>query len=127
MIKVDQFGKDHWSTFGYIETRVVDHEGHLAKQHMRCDPTRHPAHAHAPGKCPSTRLRDGNIDNHDDWDCAEDLGTAGLITIGGTDMYPVFALTEEGVRVASLLRAHKAKGGNFSTFRLDATEHVEKP
>ena len=41
---VSQFGKDHWSTFAYIETRCVDRKGRLEKRNMRCDVDRHPGH-----------------------------------------------------------------------------------
>ena len=34
-ITVDEFGKDHWSLFAYIETRCVDHKGVLDLAHMR--------------------------------------------------------------------------------------------
>lgn len=116
-IGIELFGRDHWSTFGYIEVRCVDHGGRPAKHHMRCCSAIHPGHAHVPGAAPPTRLKDGTErTRHDDWDCADDLEAAGLISIGGTGLLPVFKMTAEGTRVAGLLRAHKAAGGSFSTF-----------
>jgi hypothetical protein len=40
------FGTDHWSTFGYVETRAVDHKGLLDHDHMRCHAGRHPVMLH---------------------------------------------------------------------------------
>lgn len=116
-ITIDRFGKDHWSTFGYIEVRCVDHGGSPNRQHMRCCSVRHPGLAHLRNVAPPTRLKDGTEQqHHDDWDCADDLEAAGLIVVGGTGMFPIFKMTEEGTRVAGLLRAHKATGGSFGTF-----------
>lgn len=41
-VPVEMWGKDHWSTFGYIETRCVDHDGVPDREHMRCDTDLHP-------------------------------------------------------------------------------------
>lgn len=56
------WGRDHWSTLAYIETRIVDHSGVPSREHMRCDPKRHPLLAHdgSRGGSPSpTRLTGG--------------------------------------------------------------------
>lgn len=120
-VSADQFGRDHWSLFAYVECRVVDHRGIPDRTHLRCDPARHPAHAHEGsrhgGPFP-TRLADGVLlPNHDDWDCLDDLEAAGLLSSHGTGVNPWFKLTRKGLRVAALLRAHKAKGGQFAEFR----------
>ena len=127
-IPVDLFGKNHWSTFAYIETRCVDYGGVLDKRHMRCDETRHPGHAVnrwavGTGKKYPTILK-GNVEraDHDDWDCADDLEAAGLLKVAGTGMNPVYSLTDAGNRMASDLRAHKANGGNFAGFSPRALE-----
>lgn len=120
-IQLEKFGRDHWSLFAYIETRCVDYGGELNKLHMRCDQDRHPAHRHAgcrEGVKYPTRLKGDEVQDHDDWDCANDLESAGLIQIGGTGLHPVFRLTKEGRRVAALLREHKANGGKFAAFSL---------
>lgn len=128
-VAMKQFGKDHWSTFAYIETRCVDYKGVLDRAHMRCNENRHP------GLCDfrkptwnpqhGTRLYgyfedrnnpDLSIAEHDDWDCVDDLEAAGLIEIGGTGIHPVFTLTELGNKIASQLRIHKSKGNHFATF-----------
>jgi hypothetical protein len=114
---LETFGQDHWSTFGYIETRIVDHRGVPDLRHMRCDKDRHPFKAHVEGPTPPTRLRDGTeLPDHDDWDCLDDLVLAGLLESTGTAVNPTFKLTDEGHRIAALLRKHKGSGGSFSTF-----------
>jgi hypothetical protein len=117
---LESFGRDHWSTFAYIEHVCVDRKGVPEIRRMRCDRKRHPLHAHLPdgvgGDCP-TRLKDGVLlHDHDDWDCIADLEAAGLLENIGTNVNPVFRMTTEGNRVASLLRVYKQNGGNFATF-----------
>lgn len=41
-VPVAAWGKDHWSTLAYVETRTVDHKGLLDHDHMRCSPGLHP-------------------------------------------------------------------------------------
>lgn len=125
-IPIDLFGKDHWSTFAYIETRCVDHKGEPDKNHMRTDPDLHPGlggetqsrlMVYGKKKYP-TRLNDGTeIHDHDDWNCIKDLETAGLLKWDGTGLFPVFVLTDKGKTVAGRLRAYKAGGGGFHTFK----------
>lgn len=118
------FGRDHWSTFGYIETRIVDYRGVPDKRHLRCHHGRHPLQAHQ-GGCASaypTRLRDGlTCHNHDDWDCLDDCEREGLLVNNGSAANPVFELTDLGRKIAAQLRAHKAAHGKWSTFEPEAT------
>lgn len=101
-VPMARFGKDHWSTFAYIETRIVDYRGKLAADSMRCDRDRHPGlhsvrHHSAgygdrkyptrlkteqpnptlPGAAPRWGLVE--IADHDDYDCVDDLIAAGLL------------------------------------------------
>lgn len=118
-VPMKDWGKDHWSTFAYIETRVVDHSGVVHNAHLRCSPQRHPGHAHAGsrGRTPPTRLADGKEKRyHDDWDCIEDMVEAGLVVWGGTGLHPVFSLTALGWAMASALRQHKGSGGAYCFF-----------
>lgn len=158
-IPVEQWGKDHWSTFAYLETLLVDAPGKNAIVHpsrMRTDGGRHPLFtdrrhsAQTDRSCYPTRLRNGELSRHDDWDCLWDACVAGFLELplwtreetsyyfeiprgsrGSLKMYdgefprdipipvPVtIRATEEGIRVAGLLRGHKAKGGNFAEFKL---------
>jgi hypothetical protein len=118
-VTVEQFGRDHWSTFAYVTTTVAD-GGHIVRQHMRCNPKRHPLLAHidwaATEEYP-TRLKDGiELRNHDDWDCLDDLEEAGLVENVGTNMNRVMRLTELGLDVMKQLTEHKQNGGGYVTF-----------
>lgn len=137
---VEKFGKDHWSTFAYVETCCVDGKegvGQLERQRMRCNPERHPLLHTSPGgwrDAYSTRLAgffdfaDRNdpekaieaglmLRGHDDWDCLDDLEAAGLIEVQSLANGFV-TMTEKGMEVAGELRTHKAAGGHFAGFRL---------
>jgi hypothetical protein len=97
-IAMNRWGKDHWSMLAYIETLNVDgtpHVGVLAKVNgnnkgipetlrMRIDIDRHPAlwgsNTDSTKRCRPdtgqkypTRCKDGEVNYHDDMDCAEDL------------------------------------------------------
>ena len=134
-IEIKQFGKDHWSLLAYVDTRCVDHKEVLDIVHLR---TKHPAIATTPlGQNMwepeyGTRLKgywkeDGTKDeskkllDHDDHDCLDDLEKAGLLTDVGTMINPFAALTKEGWRIATLLRQHKAAGGQFADFDVPIT------
>ena len=113
------FGRDHWSTFAYVETRCVDYEGVPDRRHLRCIHGRHPGQKHEGGDASQypTRLKNNvDINNHDDWDCIDDLVREGLLESRGTSLYPRFELTPLGREVASQLREHKANRFSFDTF-----------
>jgi hypothetical protein len=116
-IPMEEFGKDHWSTFAYLEIRCVDHGGEIERKHMRCDSDRHPQFAHSGSttKYP-THTKKGEVKNHDDWDCLDDCELLGLIENTGTDLHRVYTLTALGWSVAAQLRQHKADGNNFHSF-----------
>jgi hypothetical protein len=133
VIPVANWGKDHWSTFAYVETCVVDHQP-LDRDRLRCNSDRHPhlmGHRVAMASLGKwkpewgTRLKgffiDGGEDrtkqlsDHDDFDCLEDMELAGLIEIMSVVNAKVM-LTPKGIAVAAHLRAHKSRGGHFSNF-----------
>lgn len=131
MLPMSRFGKDHWSTFAYIETRIVDYKGLPDPQHLRVDCTRHPGikgstlmgtkidGAKFPTRLrllPDQKGRLEEIPDHDDIDCLDDLEEAGLLKNIGSGINMLFVLTSLGTKVASQLRAHKGKGGNFCEF-----------
>lgn len=125
---IDEFGKDHWSTFAYIETCCVDHKGIIEFSRMRTNEKTHPFYKDARScsfpwaESNGTRLKSYFQDNslidpeHDDWDCIDDLIDAGLLEWNGTGANPVFKLTKLGIKVAAKLREHKANGGYFANF-----------
>lgn len=128
------WGKDHWSTFVYLQTRVVDHGGIVNNQNMRTHPRLHRhlvglTFGHMQdGSAYPTRLANGNTRaKHDDWSCLEDMVNAGMLkaytrvkdrnaVFGGTEAR--VELTTYGVSTYALILSHKAAGGAFATFRL---------
>ena len=126
-VSVAFWGKDHWSTFAYVETVCVDSKGVPSRDRMRCNPL---IHQDKMGKHQNrdlsvhngeykypTRLK-GNLMliNHDDWSCMEDCEAIGLVDIMGTGINPVFKMTPLGFDVSHQLRTHKASGGQFGDF-----------
>lgn len=134
-IPMSEWGKDHWSTLAYVETRCVDHDGKLDGDKMRCNWRLHRTligrmqlQAGMNGEKYPTRLRQGDVLGHDDWSCLEDMVSAGLLTWTETVEFPgvVFGgttvtvnLTETGTAIAQQLRHHKASGGSFADFMPD--------
>ena len=116
-IKAAQWGRDHQSLMLYLETVCVDHDGWLlhhtyAKEKLRCDPERHPLQAYR-GVVPSgTRLFNGSVvEDHDDWDCLDDLIAAGYVENVGTGIDPRIKFSKRGWSYAHRLRREKAKRG----------------
>ncbi len=133
-VPVEQFGKDHWSTFAYLETRAVDHSGVVENARMRVHARLHREFVHPmfasinDGSAYPTRLKDGELPSHDDYSCLEDMVAAGLLTAEWRVKYHgrTFGnsecrvrLTARGQGIAAKLRAHKMSGGSFSDFRLE--------
>jgi len=131
---IDTFGKDHWSAFGYVDSVCAGQDGIPDRDRMRCNHHRHP---HLAGPITSqstmlgvfdvkkpyrypTRTKNGELKEHDDWDCVDDLIEAALMLNIGTTVNPCWRITDEGLRVAGKLREHKQAGGQFSTFTTDA-------
>lgn len=110
-VSISLFGKDHWSTLAYIETRMVDYSGFMIARdaRMRTLAHNHRIFSHRPtdnlqnnktmamlgkrGDDPDgdnvrlgTFLNDGTrLPGHDDWDCIQDLAAAGLLVGDATD------------------------------------------
>lgn len=97
-ITIDRWGKDHWSLLAYVESVCVDGHGEIDLRRMRCDADRHPGYAVRQGfddnshKKYSTRLQDGELQDHDDWDCLDDLEAAGLVEDVGFTMQPRYTV-----------------------------------
>lgn len=131
-IPVGRWGKDHWSTFAYLETVTVDKQGIVDNRRMRTHPRIHRelvgitfGHIQDGSSYP-TMLKDGTSqERHDDWSCLEDMVAAGFIQaefhtrrhgeLFGRDEARV-RLTDLGRAMAALLREHKADGGSFNSF-----------
>ena len=133
-IPIERFGQDHWSTLAYFETVATDKKGIIDNRRMRCNPRLHRSLANMSGfgiidgsKYP-TRLKEGQIENHDDWSCLEDMVAAGLVEAFTRIKYPeeVFGnmeakikLTPLGFKIAHELREFKAKGGIYANFEAE--------
>lgn len=125
------WGRDHYSTMAYIETKLVDRDEYSVRfdPHMRQKRRHFRVLLEALGRAPSlgahpmspehgTRLSDGTyLPWHDDWDCVCDLWAAGLFEgdYCDFDVGAKLKLTSFGHRVAATIREHKANGGTFST------------
>lgn len=122
-VPIEQWGKDHWSTFAYIACVVTGRKGEPDKDRMRTDKDLHPglvgrhvAFLDSSKKYPTILKGGVELANHDDWSCAEDLESSGLIEWKGTGIQPVFELTEFGWIVFKELTDFKNHGGTFSTY-----------
>jgi len=124
-IPMSKWGKDHWSTFAYLETLAVDggKEGWAIpnKARMRTNEIRHPHlvehfFANQSGSKYPTRLKEGEVEGHDDWDCVDDMVKEGLLEDVGSGLNRAFTFTKLGKKCASKLRQHKMEGNNFGTF-----------
>lgn len=119
-IEIGKWGRDHWSTLLYLETRCVDYRGQIAIEKMRTDGTIHPQYLHrgrdAHGKYP-TILRDGSkVDDHDDWSCVEDMEREGLLKQIGWSRNPRVRLTEKGWECVSQIRQWRASERTLDSF-----------
>lgn len=124
-ISMDRWGHDHWSVLGYIETCIVDNYGIIKNQRMRCNTRLHREFAHSvDGAMHPTRLREGVVENHDDWSCLEDMVAAGLVVAEFRQQNNYFFGSSEarvrftplGQQIALQLRAHKQDGGDWANF-----------
>lgn len=101
-IPARDWGRDHWSMLGYMETVMVECAGFQVgfdpctranRRHFRvlreeCPKPKRPVPASSfgyavmpPGKY-GTRLADGSeVDGHDDWCCVQDMAEAGLLAV----------------------------------------------
>ena len=133
-VPISKFGKDHWSTFAYVDTLLADRKW-IANERMRCNARRHRPFVHVnrfrevqDGSKYPTRLNDGSeVVNHDDWDCLQDCEHEGLLALivdedtrRGEEVFggarARVELTAKGRAISSQLRNFKAKGGNFREF-----------
>jgi hypothetical protein len=124
-IPINKWGKDHWSLLGYLFVRQID--GQMIKhENLRCNGKEHPLlYQNKRTICEwkssyGTRLNDKTqLDEHDDWDCLDDMENEGLVDIISL-INGFYKLTDKGINIGKELMAHKAKGNNFASFRHEA-------
>jgi hypothetical protein len=130
-IPMERWGKDHWSTFAYLETCAVDQKGIVDNRRMRCHARVHrefcaqATFGMQDGSKYPTRLKDGELEKHDDWSCFEDMVAAGLVRAQwrvkrSGEFFDCneakVELTPFGQQIAAQLRQYKAGGGNYHDF-----------
>lgn len=139
-VDVRDFSKDHWSLFGYIESRVHSHQvapatGELNRDNLRINENGdYPILANNFGGYYSRQWKEEygsrlvgyflennkfdtskRLDQHDDINCLNDLENAGLIEV--ISLVNLFVkLTKRGQSVASELRAWKNSGKMYYNF-----------
>lgn len=124
-IQMEKWGKDHWSTLLYLETLAVDNSGFAKPNNARMR-TNEIRHLHLVGesymigalngsKYP-TRLKEGEVKEHDDWDCVDDAIEEVLVEDVGTGLNRLYKFTKLGKEVMAKLREFKQEGGNFQDF-----------
>lgn len=137
-VNIEQFGKDHWSTFMYATLKAIDYDGYEVgyDAHMRSNRRNYrvlkeenstPGYAKGAlnnngvvmTDTQGSRLK-GNVvlNGHDDWDCLQDAAEAGLFVQGPDEIQPKvkLKLSALGLEVTRQLMAHKQNGGNFAEF-----------
>lgn len=83
-ISPERWGRDHWSTLLYVDTRIVDHHGllHVSQRDSPAGPRGVDPHMRIGNEYP-TRLLNPKSDlrGHTDYDCLADAIAAGYLTI----------------------------------------------
>lgn len=145
LIPMGKWGKDHWSTLGYVEAVSVENAGFQVGQDPRMKTNRR--HSRVLQTCPrprrtagftlgvvmapehATRLKDGTqVDGHDDWACLQDFVGEGLFEYGSeVEPKKTLRLSERGLALTAALRAHKANGGSYSDFTAEGLELPDAP
>lgn len=139
-VPINLWGRDHWSTMGYLDTVIVN-KGYTQ---MRLDPRMRAGRRNyrvlweASRSLPQdwqygfsnavvmdnkygSRLNDGTYAvGHDDWHCVQDFANEGLLTVdvGALEPEVKFTWSEKGQQVVNQLLNHKRGGGSFSDFVL---------
>lgn len=82
-----RWGKDHFDTLLYVDTRIVDHRGCLLA--YRADSPRGPEgsdpHMRMDMRYPTRLAEDKTLRGHTDYDCLADAIAAGFLSIARTD------------------------------------------
>ena len=128
-VKIEDFGKDHWSLLAFFETQVVEKKNTIVVRRIRINDVRR---GYSNGNNLSwkdswgTRFKDGTMNPiHDDIDVMNELEAAGFCVNLFTELNPIINLTERGFAVIADIRKHKARGGNFANFIYEELKYAE--
>lgn len=110
-VPMHRWGRDHWSTLAYLETRCVDHDGVIENSHMRTAVMRHPTFLGKAQRRSGMTQRDyptmvhpdelnagTEFPDHDDWDCLVDMVDAGFVQISKPRAWDEWLRVEPGRR-----------------------------
>lgn len=120
MVNISLFGKDHWSLLAYINDSVSK-GSNIQFKYMRCNKHTHPQFNVLPSWMEwkpeyGTKLNNGTrLDDHDDWNCLDDLKSVGLINMINFNQ-GIVELTPYGIEISLRLIDHKNNGNVFNTF-----------
>jgi hypothetical protein len=104
-VPMSEWGKDHWSCFGYVLSCYVGGSGYIDSSRINKD-----------GHVYPTRLKNGVEPGHNELNCIDDFEAEGLIVNEGTGITPRIHVTEKGWAVGRKLSEHKYQGKNFIDF-----------
>lgn len=120
IIPVDLFGVFHWMMLFRVEGWAVMNNGEIEKDRMRTNYNKRPP---APknkqwDKANSTVLNNGElVEDHDDWDCLQDLIDNGFVQIETWKNKEFVKLTEYGFETFVKLRKFRQNGNRVYSFR----------
>jgi len=101
-ISPERWGRDHWQVFTYLGHCFHKSDGVPDRDKMRCKPGNpligfRVVRIQGDREYPTKLVDGGFLWGHDDYDCADDLIAAGLMTSLGTGANPRYGLTPVGV------------------------------
>lgn len=122
IITPDIFGTQHWVMILRVEAWVTMNNGEIEKDRMRTNYNKRPP---KPLKAiewdkllMATRLNNGTlIDDHDDWDCLEDLINNDFVKVEVWKNKKLVSLTEKGFNTFIKLRKHRHEGNKLANFK----------
>lgn len=145
-IPMSHWGQDHWGTFAYVDTVMVECGSFQVGRDPRMKASRrnfrvmtqecpNPKRAHRTASglampmdlAHSTKLNDGQlVAGHDDYACLQDMAAEGLFLQAPNEVEPGVKLqfSPRGVDAINALRDFKRNGGQTADFRSVTTQAV---
>jgi hypothetical protein len=116
------FGTIHWVMLLRVESWAVMNNGEIQKERMSTNYNKRPP---APSgkqwdKMNSTHLNNGYlVEDHDDWDCLDDLIGNGFVQTEMWKNKKLVKLTEKGFQTFVKLRKFRQKGKKIRDFQYE--------